>query len=381
MYGTKNLTQDFRLRMLKVFPDVSIKHLEELGSPGRISYTAKFVENLFNKIAYLFRPKAKQEFFYNKKLVLYRNLVAKYLETLYQQNFHVVVCFDWIMSTSKFPIEIMDIAINSAHEYKYPIISLPHGDNPHYNKLIMSTDYSFADADVYKPTARFDEIVVPNELCARRYYPHKNQEHIHIVGSPRYNQSWLEYLHKQIPVYQNTQATNKLKIIMFLRPSRYLINVEEISGTIKMLSLLNYIHLIIVPHTREEKDLKKLDIPSVPHVQISEPEIYASSLILWADVILDLATSISFEAIKLHKNVLTLEYLHGNVSTIGKFMPSTAVFCRDELLEKLSIIQKSNKEIIYTEQERETFCRTMIDIPGVNVLDNIQTLLNHFLNQ
>src|SRR5207249_3446848 len=60
-----------------------------------------------------------------------------------------VICFDWIMSTSTAAVPVAQRAAKLAKERNIPILSLPHGDSPHWNEMIAIDDLSFAWRDIY----------------------------------------------------------------------------------------------------------------------------------------------------------------------------------------------------------------------------------------
>ena len=83
------------------------------------------------------------------------------------------------MATSAAAVPVAQRAAKIARERKIPIISLPHGDSPHFNEMIAADDLSFSWRQIYSTGAIFDSVVVPNELCAKRYQP------VHVRRSDR----------------------------------------------------------------------------------------------------------------------------------------------------------------------------------------------------
>lgn len=64
--------------------------------------------------------------------------------------------------------------------------------------------------------------------------------------------------------------------------------------------------------------------------------MHSIQLMNWADVCIDLATSVVFEAVRLKKPVLAADYLHAGRSAIAVYMPETELRCRDDVYEKFS---------------------------------------------
>ena len=97
--------------------------------------------------------------------------------------------------------------------------------------------------------------------------------------------------------------------------------------------------------------------------------VNSSSLMKWADLVIDLGTSITWEAVKQDKPVLMLEYLHSNYSTVAYYIKQSEMKCRDQLYDILQKLVKNKNLKFYNEEERRKFIKEIIDVPDNFVLE------------
>jgi len=95
----------------------------------------------------------------------------------------------------------------------------------------------------------------------------------------------------------------------------------------------------------------------------------------WSDVIIDLATSVVFEAVRAKKPVLAADYLIAARSAVAYYMPETELRCRDDVYEKINGFLTNGFEDFYVEEHRQRFLREMLDYPDANVLPRYVSLL------
>ena len=284
-----------------------------------------------------------------------------------------LICFDWIMATSAAAVPVAQRAANIARERKIPIISLPHGDSPHFNEMIALDDLDFSWRQIYSTGAIFDSVVVPNELCAKRYQPFMSDEQIAILGSPRYNSEWLAVMDGLTPTYE-FGAHDSLNIVLFLRSPQYPIFWQEVVRTIRMLATHPNVKLVVKHHTRPSGSdpLKpfydELEQRPIANLRFAFDETHSGALLRWSDVVMDLATSVSFEAVKANKPVLAMEYLHAGYSTIARYIPATEMRCRDDVLAAVANFIARGTDGFYRKRDRLHFMDEMIDVPDAQVL-------------
>jgi hypothetical protein len=297
-----------------------------------------------------------------------------------------LLAFDWISDNMTAYLEFARPLCSKARERGFQAVSLPHGDEPHMCKMLRRDELEPAQADIYtQAQTLFDNVVVPNELCAVRYRHHMGNERVKVLGSPRYNDEWLRRIHNLVPPHSAAGSEGKLRIVLFLRSAGYPIFWEEVIRTIRMLGRLQDTYLIVVHHPRTYgfdhfvRAFPDLAPRREENLQICVEDLHSSALVRWADVILDVGTSVVFEAIKLDKPVLEMEYLHANYATLSHYMKQCVMMCRDNLYDCVQEFIRNGTRNFYDSEERRKFIREVIDVPDGNVLPRYVDLLSRML--
>jgi hypothetical protein len=387
---SKEAFNDYRILFLKQFPEVDVRHISEFGLEEQLvsdeSRPAKVKPSLLNravrKITRLTNPPQKPAK-PQKKYDVDGAKVDAMLDTLFDDAEEGVAVFDWV-TLSLFHRNFADAVVDYTHRRGYGNISLPHGDTPYYNKMFKLEDINYSGVEHYEDNPS-DCVVVPNPLTATRYTPFRGTQELKILGSPRYNGEWMEKLNTLLPAYQNPASEGKLKVLLFLRGPVFPIFWEEVINTVRMVTQFEDMFLVIKhhtrggnetsPHHREHLELSKLNKMTAPNLSIVYNDIHSGSLLQWADVVLELGTSISFEAVTLNKPILALEFLHSNISTTAHYLPNTALQCKDHLYDELLRLREDHNHRLYTEAEREHFIGQMIHYPDENVLQRFVDVL------
>jgi len=284
-----------------------------------------------------------------------------------------IVVFDWI--TNHFVEQIVQMAKNR----RYITISLPHGDRPYVSHLESINDLNYSCLDSHEPSKIYDYVVVPNALCYERYERYLEKDRIKILGSPRYCDEWMKIISDSIPKYEEKDSQGKLKIVFFLRNTGYPIFWDEVVRTIKLIMQFDGLYLIVKHHPRNRtaRKLTKQLISKYPKIEKNIGKnlkfiyegIDSGSLLKWADVVIDIGTSVTWEAVKQKKPVLMLEYIYANYSTIAYYMKTTEIKCRDELYDILQKFIENKNLKIYNENERRRFIKEVIDATDKYVLE------------
>lgn len=306
--------------------------------------------------------------------------LIKLFENAIQPEIDNVIVFDWLHRGMNEEIRLAKVIIDWAHQKKIPVVSLPHGDHCHAGEMMHTGSINPTKADVYAPIKLFDALVTPNEHCGTRYLKHIYPNKPHVLGSPRFNKEWLSYIQNRQPEFKIDSAIEKVKIALFLRHKGYPIFWEEIYWTIRLITQFENIHLVVVPHTR----LTNLDeiiltypelLSNIDNLTYTTDTIYSGSITRWADVVLDIGTSMSFEMVQLGKNLICPEYLHATRSLTSLYFPDTIALCRDELYEKITLLSKDIHYRFYTEEERKKFIDEIIQPKGDDVLKHYNDFL------
>jgi len=379
--SSKNYLKDYRLKFLNKQNGVTIYHINEFNYLKGFkveALNAKYLlEIIFLKILSYFSESKKREY--------QINFIENLFNKLFGDSGKGIVAIDWT-ARSEDKVSFANHVISAAKKRGIAQICLPHGDSPDYNRMFKIETINYESIDHWGKNP-FDIVVVPNNLTARRYIHHKGKEKVKIPGSPRYNDEWLNILTRIVPKYENDDTKGFLKIVFFLRNPNYPVFWEEVIRTIKLITQFPEVYLIVKHHTRsgkvEEliKNHPELRKGNVVNLEFVYEDIHSSSLIEWSDVVLDLGTSIVFEAIKKGKPLLAMDYLQANVSTSGHYLKSTVMNCRDDLFDEIIELIKDPKHRLYSEDERQNFIKEMIDYPDGNVLDRYVELIEELIQE
>lgn len=376
------LNDDFRIQFLSTLKGVRITRLSEilplhefvawqlqtllLNQRLRRSFLGTWIDALARK------------FDRQKRMRVWNAVSNRLLNRSFSDLTSGVVVFDWITQNSPVCLEWVGSIVSMAHERGLSAVSLPHGDSPHASQLIRHGEWRMGPDDMYSAGRIFDKLVVPNLLCAKRFQPFMNDASLAVLGSPRYCDEWLSRLKTIIPPSPLIRSDSRLKISFFLRKNDFTIFWEEIGEVIHLIAAIPGTELVIKPHTRggwrqsltRDKTLLKLQ-----NVRVAEDNVHSTHLMDWADVMIDLATSVVFEAIKAKKPVLAADYLHAGRSTIAEYMPETELKCRDDVYIKINTFLHQGCDSFYIEAHHQRFIREIIDGPDADVLSRYVTLL------
>jgi len=313
-----------------------------------------------------------------KRATFWEKIARRILERSFAGNETGVVAFDWISSNSVFPIEFVRMVVVTAQKMGLKAVSLPHGDSPHANKLVRVEELKLVPHTKFAAASMFDQIVVPNELCATRFRPFVDDSSVAVLGSPRYCDEWLAKLDTLLPASPLQDEPGKLKIVLFLRKRDFSIFWDEVDRVIHLLASFPDVQLIVKAHTRggwkqplsRNRALRKLE-----NVRFVASEVHSAHLLSWADVIIDIATSVAFEAVKMKKPVLAADYLHAGISTLGEYIPECVLHCRDDVYAKVDEFLQNGCDSFYVEEHRRRFLAEIVDVPDSMVLPRYVDLL------
>lgn len=138
---------------------------------------------------------------------------------------------------------------------------------------------------------------------------------IAVLGSTRFCPEWqkinLDILPRFIPKKKDSE---KLKVVFFVPHWTYNVFSEEVYRALLYLASDPDIYLVVKGHTRGSGDIKKDFSILYPDVESNSHEP-SPSLVRWADVVVNVSSSIAFEAIMQCKPVIHAHWCHDN-STI-----------------------------------------------------------------
>ena len=382
LIGSSKFLNDFRIEFLRKLQGVRVSHIKKLLKPIEFIrwrfQTLLLIGGLRRSFIGPVVSKLAQIYDIEKRKTIWMRTAEQLLLHCFDGINEGVVVFDWIERNSVISIEWVEVVISLAHKKGFRAVSLPHGDSPHANQLIRSREWILKPDNTFAAARMFDKLVVPNELCAGRFRPFLEVNAVSVLGSPRYCDEWLKKLSEFLPVSPLKSTDSKLKIAVFLRKSNFTTFWEEVSEVIQMISAFDGIEIIIKPHTRsgwKQSLTKEAALLKLSNVHIASNETHSAHLLQWADVIIDIATSVAFEAVKINKPVLAADYLHAGRSTIADFMPETELKCRDDVYKKIEGFLINGCGSFYIKDHRSRFLNEIIDVNGPDVLPRYVALL------
>jgi len=363
----KDFLHDYRIEYLKQFKNARIFYINDLFKKCSLPY-------FFNY--FYFKDDTKFDKLF-KRYSLLRKKVDKSIERIankiYKDMEKGIVVFDW---TATYFVKQM---VENAKNRGFITISLPHGDMPYVSLLEIIDALNYNCLKSNEPLKIFDYIVIPNNLNIKRYEKFIEAERLKVLGSPRYCDEWMKIISNYTPTFEIKESEDKLKIVFFLRNIGYPIFWDEVVRTIKLIMQFKGVYLIVKhhPRNRNARRLTEQLINKYPEIKQDLDRnlkfIYESvdsgSLLKWADLIIDIGTSVTWEAVKQRKPVLMLEYLYANHSTIAYYIRATEMKCRDDLYHALEKILENKNVKFYDENERRRFIKEIIDVPDKYVLE------------
>ena len=147
---------------------------------------------------------------------------------------------------------------------------------------------------------------------------------------------------------------------------------------VQIIAAFPKVELIIKPHTRggwQQSLTRSASLRRLSNVSVADNNMHSAHLLNWADVIVDIATSVAFEAVKANKPVLAADYLHAGRSTVADFMPETELKCRDDVYKRIDEFITSGCDSFYIKEHRQRFLEEVLEVGGADVLPRYITLL------
>ena len=388
MISKKRFEGDYRIEFLNHLKGVRLAHLRDLLS-NLDFFIWRLQTLLLVRSSYrsFFKPLVKllaTIHHHEKRKKVWEKISSYLLDRSFPDKNQGVVAFDWIERNSETAVEWVEVFVNLARKQGMGVISLPHGDSPHASQLIRHGEWVLKPDASFSAAGMFDRVVVPNELCAIRFRPFLDNQKLVVLGSPRYCEEWLEKLKTLLPASPFQPSEGRLKIVLFLRKANFTTFWEELGEVVQMLSAFEEVELAIKPHTRggwKQSFTRSASIQRLKNVRIIEQDIHSIHLIHWADVVIDLATSIAYEAIRARKPLLSADYLHAGCSAAAKYMPETELRCRDDVYEKIMHFLEKGCGNYYIEENRQKFIKEMLESPGKDVLPHYVALLESLVSK
>lgn len=231
-----------------------------------------------------------------------------------------------------------------------PTVSLPHGHstklslirgahiqevlNKNNQKLPFSNRNSFAKY-VFASAYHRDVVLHNSDL---------SPQNVEVWGSARYSPEWTQLLYQLSPPANVPQRSEvqKNRVLFFVPKWHNLVDRDATIRLLFALADLSSIQLIIRGHVRgRDTELTKSELSileSSSTVFVAQDETPSTSLIAECDVLIDVDSSIAFDAISIGKLYIRPRYLqHDSVKTVfEEYGGALQADSQEEILEILS---------------------------------------------
>jgi hypothetical protein len=277
-------------------------------------------------------------------------------------------------------------------------VTLPHGEEAFAN-LLTKTHETMMSEQSQSNHELYDLSVHSSDFTLIKYGLSAGPR-VAVLGSARYCRLWLRQIQQWVKPAEGLPTDHGLRLVMFLPKPEKIVDWSELERVLSFLGTRPGVTLVVKTHPRrggrhrlvqnngewglevtetpEREKLATIRAPSPEAEWISAPpQLESSALVTWADVVLALGTSVTWQAVAANKPVLELSWCHGNRTTMSTFMRSTDMRCRDDLLDALTRIERDGPMAFYPEAERDDFIKRFIepDIGG-----DERAVLNGYIN-
>jgi hypothetical protein len=143
-----------------------------------------------------------------------------------------------------------------------------------------------------------------------------------------------------------------------------------------------HVAVVIKSHVRQtrvfeiEAMLAELPPSHASRVRLVE-DVDSLPLILWADLVLDVASGISFDAVRRGKPVIVLDHIDSNRATLSHYLSCCRCEDRDAFAQTFStLVEGQLGKPFYDPEELSRFVTEVIEPNGPDVLDDYVQLLS-----
>ena len=234
----------------------------------------------------------------------------------------------------------------AARRLNIPNICLPHGQN-----IFLNFDVNDYLSTLYAKTGRWPDFSPRNKFDL---YVVQSKHHrdwniswgmdpkiIVAWGSMRFSPSWIKHHLNFFDTYSKLMPLqdDAVKVVFFIPHWHYNVNVTATIDLIKEIAHMDNVLLAIKGHTRGDV-VSASDYAYLAKLKHVDPDVKApsSSLIAWADLVINFGSSIGLEAIASKKHVINPSFLHKNKTV---FDHSGAVYDALSIFEVISLIDRA----------------------------------------
>jgi hypothetical protein len=297
----------------------------------------------------------------------------KWAEKTIKKNQISALIFDSAMHVRLYNYQAIQRAAN---RLKVPIVYLPHG----LPLTRLKQDFGKQVYDLMIKSEP-DYIGVPHEIYAHEHIQHGvNVNKVHTIGSARFCSEWGKMLSQITPKDNLPVVSNDMLKVVYMdrNHGRHGKGLSIASETIKRLSQMDFIKLIIKPHPRSNRS----QFEGLTKNLLIMPEANSQNLISWSDVVIGTLSSIIVDVLIAKKTFLFLKYFmfedeNFELPFFGHQF-GWEINTYDELKNALMKIRNNPDSKPYSLKQIELFLRKLIytDRTDYNVLEEYVTWIN-----
>jgi hypothetical protein len=311
---------------------------DESGQPGKLARMLGQVVGRLMSVSYKFT-----------RLIYYNN---RWACSIIERTGAQVICFDHIMPK----LFVVDAFLKASRQMSIPSLALPHGVYLYTNE---ATKPKATDKHRLTKFNRFDYIIVTNKL-RKALLAHSGvaEDKIFVLGSARYCGEWLEQNRKILPggFDGGSKESGKLKVVLMPSKPQCRLDVERMFTTCRILADLEGVEALIKPHTRIRSQKHIFDNIPLPNVS----PVLTAELCDWADVLINVGSSVITDALMREKPVLYLKYLHDNTTLFEELGACWTIRDETELKNALLTLQADKNHMPYSKESVANFLTEIV---------------------
>jgi len=310
-----DIHSDFRLKFLKEKYNIVVDYVYNYYPPSTSTKVAsKFLcarvtrndlWNLFSLSTLGFRKFLGRDRYPRLLQTIFNE---KWAEGLLKNLRPSVLVFDWV----KMEQHVTGALVKAANKLRIPTVSVPHGMHLAINEFQRIKEVKdgkrLNNADQFNV---FDHFIVQFKGL-KKYYVDRglSEDKIAVLGSSRYCNEW-RMIYSEIAENSRSdilREKGKLKVVFMEYPYHFRVAKEIVVQSIKKIASLDFIDLVIKPHTRSNI-LYADELLSTARIAYHIP---STVLCKWADVVIGTSSSILLEPLLNGKVLIYPKYFHEN---------------------------------------------------------------------
>jgi hypothetical protein len=263
-----------------------------------------------------------------------------------------VICFDHVMPKHY----VVDVFLRASHRLGIPSLALPHGVYLYTND---ATKPKATDERRVAKFSRFDHIVATNELRKSLLVNSGvAADKIVVLGSARYCGEWLEQNNRILPGSFDApdRVTDKLKVVLMPSKPQCQLDLDRLFSTCRIMAEVDGVEALIKPHTRISDRMHLFD--NIPLHDVSAE--LTAELCNWADVLINVGSSVITEALMRDKPAIYLKYLHPNITRFEELGACWTITAEHQLEEALLTLRSDKRYRPYNQEAVTRFITEVV---------------------